>query len=45
MEDQGMNQVRETIDFARAHPFEFAAECIIAFSLIWGGAFAVALAG
>lgn len=40
-----MTPIREAIDFARAHPWEFAAECVIAFALIWGGAFAVAAAG
>lgn len=40
-----MTAIKEAIDFARAHPFEFAAECVIAFLIVFGGAFLVALAG
>jgi len=40
-----MTAIQEAIDFAREHPFEFTAECVIAFALIWGGAFAVAVVG
>ena len=37
--------MKDALDFARNHPWETAAECIIAFGIIWGGAFLVALAG
>jgi len=37
--------MKDALNFARNHPFEVIAECIIAFTLIWGGAFLVALAG
>ena len=37
--------MKDALNFARNHPFEAIAECIIAFGIIWGGAFLVALAG
>ena len=37
--------MKDALDFARNHPFETASECIIAFGIIWVGAFLVALAG
>jgi len=37
--------MKDLIDFARNHPFEFIGEAITAFAIIWGGAFAIALAG
>ncbi len=37
--------MKDAWDFARNHPIETIAECIIAFVIIWGGAFLVALAG
>lgn len=40
-----MTHLKDAWDFARNHPWETAAECIIAFGIIWGGAFFVALAG
>lgn len=40
-----MTHLKDALDFARNHPWETAAECIVAFGIIWGGAFLVALAG
>ena len=37
--------MKDALNFARNPPWETAAECIIAFGIIWGGAFLVALAG
>lgn len=37
--------MKDALDFARNHPIEAVCEAIIAIAIIWGGAFAVALAG
>ena len=37
--------MKDALNFARNHPFEAIAELVIAFGIIWGGAFLVALAG
>ena len=37
--------MKDALDFARNHPFEAYATGIIAFGIIWGGAFLVSLAG
>lgn len=40
-----MNDIKEAWKFARNHPIEFAIEAVIAFAIVFGGAFVVALAG
>lgn len=40
-----MTHLQDALDHARNHPIETICECIVAFAIIWGGAFAVALAG
>ena len=40
-----MTHLKDAWDFASNHPIETIAECIVAFGIIWGGAFLVALAG